>query len=116
MKKQYKSWSKKSEAVSKIIQQFDLHRSTNGAAGINADALETPADIKEKVYYHPQLKADLEQYNPNYFVAHCRKIINEWNLAKAKERARKSKKKLIFKLCFILFLNYSHYFYLSSNK
>ena len=89
MQSSYKNWSSKSSTAKKLIELFELYKSTNGAAGVNYK-LNSPSEINSEVYNKHEF---LRPYNPDYFSKnHFRSLRNNWQTAKAKEQGRKNKK------------------------
>ena len=82
MSKQYKSWDAKGQAAKQLIDQFVLHKKTNGAAGINYH-LNKPKDIINEVYNKCSF---LEEYNPSYFATNFRNLRNNWTLGEKKKQ------------------------------
>jgi len=84
----YKSWSGKSAAAKKLVELFDLYKTTNGAAGINYN-LNSPTEITSEVYNKNKF---LHPFNPDYFSKnHFRTLRNNWLTARAKDKGRKKK-------------------------
>ena len=89
MSKEYKTWDSKGAAAKKLIELFDLYKSTNGAAGINYH-ISTPKDILNDIYKRHDF---LHSYNPQYFSQnHFRNLRNNWLTASAKKEGRKKNK------------------------
>ena len=89
MSKEYKTWDSKGAAAKRLIELFDLYKSTNGAAGINYH-ISTPKDILNDIYKQHDF---LKSYNPQYFLQnHFRNLRNNWLTATAKKEGRKKNK------------------------
>ena len=82
--KEFVSWDKKGPIAAKLVEQFDLHRSTNGAAGIDPSYTK-PRLIRQEVRDKNEF---LQQLDPAYFHKHYRSTVNTWRLARNLERAR----------------------------
>ena len=82
--KDFVSWDKKGPIAQQLIEQFELHKKTNGAAGIDP-SITKPSIIRTEVR---DKHAFLQQVNPQYFPKHFQATVNTWRLAKSLERGR----------------------------
>ena len=72
--KQYVQWRSKSDEAKKIVEQFNIFKSTNGAAGFDPKLI-LPREIKEKVYTSTVY---LQKFNPDYFAKHYKRLARAW--------------------------------------
>ena len=83
--KKFVSWDKKGPLAEKLVEQFDLHQKTSGAAGIDPSYTK-PALIRSEVRDKHEF---LQKLDPAYFPKHFRNTVNTWRLARNLERGRK---------------------------
>ena len=87
MNKKFDAWDRKGPEAQELVKQFNLHKSTNGQAGIDPN-LAKPALIKALVYY----KFDtFSRFNPERFPDNFRKLAAAWKLNEAKTSGRQEK-------------------------
>ena len=89
--KNYKTWSKKATEAKELINQFDLFDSSNGKEGID------PQIKGQQITTLYETTESLQKFNPRYFAANFRNLVNHWTINKALTSGRRSK------LFFVLF-------------
>ena len=89
--KNYKTWSKKATEAKDLINQFDLFHSSEGKEGID------PQSKGQQITTLYKTTESLQKFNPRYFPANFKNLVNHWTINKALTSGRTSK--LFF--CFI---------------